>query len=527
VRGGAAVLKLWRVGRDLDAYRRKRHFDRTPEPAPQELKAEGRAAGPMFMVHKHDASRLHYDLRLEMGGALASWAVPRGPSLDPAQKRLAVQTEDHPLAYAQFEGRIPQGEYGAGDTLIWDRGTYETDPPGEGERQRREGHLRLILRGQKLQGLWHLVRTRPAGGKSQWLLFKGRDRFARAGGDDDDLLRERPESVASGRRATRGPLSARAAAKPARPPVDLLLATWPPMRAILARAGDVGGKPFLYEVKYDGFRALAGVSAGRIALQSRSGLDLAARFPAVAKALVGLEVREAVLDGEIAAFDRDGRSRFEGLSDPRAHPQYVAFDLLWLDGEDLRARPLEERRDLLESAAWDPAGEVRLAERLEGPLERALGEAKRRKLEGIMAKRPGSPYRPGPSRDWLKVKLRATQDVAIVGYLPMTGAGRQVGALLAAVYGNGALRFAGKVGTGFDARARRELAAALDAHRVEGPPAAGAPRLRGARWSEPRLVGQVQFAEWTRDGMLRAPSFQGLRADKRPEECAREEAPAK
>lgn len=511
------------VDRDLEPYRRKRRFDRTDEPAPEVPGAEGQA-GALFAVHKHDASRLHYDLRLEVGGALASWAVPRGPSLDPAQKRLAVRTEDHPLAYARFEGRIPRGEYGAGDALLWDRGTYDTEPSGQAERQLGEGHLRLVLRGEKLQGLWHLVRTRPAGGKPQWLLFKGQDPFARPG-EGERLLRDRSESVASGRRATRGPLRARRAPSPARPPVELLVGVWPPMRATVARATDARAGSFSFEVKYDGFRALAGLSSGRVALQSRSGLDLAARFPRVAQALRALEVREAVLDGEIAVFDRAGRSRFEGLSEPLAEPRYVAFDLLWLDGEDLRARPLEDRRDLLESVAWAPEGELRLAERLKGPLEAALGEARRRGLEGVVAKRAGSPYRPGPSRDWLKVKLRATQDVAIIGYLPLSGGGTEVGALLAAVQGAGALRFAGRVGTGFDARARRALAAALDAHRIEVPPAAGAPRLRGAHWSEPTLVAQVEFAEWTRDGMLRAPSFQGLRADKRPEECAREETP--
>src|SRR5512141_1799444 len=273
----------------LDVYDAKRDFLITPEPPP--ARAKPRRPGPLtFMIHKHHARRLHYDLRLEMEGVLASWAVPRGPSYDPADKRLAVETEDHPLAYGGFEGRIPDGEYGAGDSIIWDRGTWDTVPPGQAATQKRKGHIVVALRGEKLAGRWHLVRTRPSGGKHQWLLFKANDETARPG---YDVVGERPESVLSGRRVTRGPVAAKTLRAAHPPPLDLLLRVWPPMLATLATAEAVGPQHRL-EVKYDGFRALAGISGGRVTVQSRNGRDLSARFPAVPRALARVVVGEAV-----------------------------------------------------------------------------------------------------------------------------------------------------------------------------------------------------------------------------------------
>ena len=503
------------MARKLTTYRKKRDFGVTPEPSPDVPAAL--SAKPTFMVHKHDATRLHYDLRLELDGALASWAIPRGPSFDPAERRLAVQTEDHPLAYGGFEGRIPDGEYGAGDSLIWDRGTWDTVPPGQGAAQRKKGHLHLALAGEKLEGRWHLIRTRPAGGKEQWLLFKAKDGFANPG---YDVITERPESVKSGRRITRGPLrvSVRRALRPE--PLELLAKIWPPMRATLSTPDAVKG-PHLLEVKYDGFRALAALSGGRLALQSRNALDLSARFPGLAAALGKVTIGEAVIDGEIVALDAKGVPRFQLLQSGRTE-RYVAFDLLWLDGEDLRRRPLEERRELLESvlANSDPA--IELARRIDLPLEEALTSARKIGLEGLMAKRRGSTYVDGKSRSWLKLKLLQAQELAVLGYTPISNGRHEVGSLLLGVYEAGEFHYAGHVGTGFTAAVRRQLLEALEEDRQERSAAPDAPRVREARWSRPRLVAQVTFGEWTRDGKLRHPSFQGLRTDKRPEECVRE-----
>jgi bifunctional non-homologous end joining protein LigD len=451
---------------------------------------------------------------------LASWAVPKGPSYDPADKRLAVQTEDHPFEYGSFEGRIPDDEYGGGDSLIWDRGTYDTVPPGQGPEQRRKGRMVIELDGEKLKGRWHLVRTRPAGGKSQWLLMKARDATARSG---YDVVAERPESVVSGRRITRGPESASVRRAVRVAPDKLLEKVFPPMLATLVDAppADAGG--WVYEVKYDGFRALAGLSGGRVALLSRNGLDLAGRFPRVADALAEVLVAEAVLDGEICALDEKGRPRFERMQQGSEEGViFYAFDLLWLDGDDLRARPLEERRELLESVLGNPPDGVALAERVAGEPDAALARAAKQGHEGLIAKRRGSSYAGGRSRDWLKLKAHQSQEVTIVGFTPLEGDARAVGALLVGVAEKGGMRFAGKVGTGYSAKQRRELWKLLEKDRLAKPAVAGAPRLRAAVWVEPRHVGQVAFTEWTSDGKLRHPSFQGLRVDKSPEETARE-----
>lgn len=502
-----------RTPRALTEYGRKRRFDVTPEPAPAPVEATGDAL--RFMVHKHDASRLHYDLRLEIDGALASWAVPKGPTFDPGVRRLAVQTEDHPLEYAEFEGRIPDGEYGAGDSLVWDRGTWETVPPGQQRRMRREGHLEFLLHGEKLEGRWHLVRTRQDG-KAQWLLFKGRDAFARAG---DDIVARRPESVVSGRRITRGPVRARAWSSRHPDPMTLLLKVWPPMLATLAKKEPPGS--FLHEIKYDGFRALAGISNGRISLQSRNGLDLAGRFPSIAKALSNVSIPEAVIDGEIVALDARGRPRFELLQRAGGRLQFVAFDLLWLDGEDLRDRPLEERRELLESVLANPPEELSVAERLPENLAKALAVAKRRGLEGVLAKRAGSHYVGGRTRDWLKHKVHATDEVAIVGWLPLKDNARRVGALLTAKRVDRGWAYTGKIGTGFSDTVRTQLFRLLSPDRVNEPPVEHPPRSKDAIWVTPKHVADVAFTEWTKDGMLRQPSFRGLREDKFPEECTR------
>lgn len=508
--------------RTLPAYEAKRDFRVTPEPAPG---AAAPANQPRFVVHKHDATRLHYDLRLEIGGALASWSVPRGPSFDPATRRLAIRTEDHPLEYADFEGRIPEGEYGAGDSLLWDRGTWQTIPPGEAEAQLRKGHLDIELHGEKLRGAWHLVRTGSADGgdKEQWLLFKAKDEAADPA---YDVVVERPESVVSGRRVTRGPERKTTLAVRRPPPETLLEGVFPPMLAQPAEKVPTPDRHWTHELKYDGFRALCALANGRVAIWSRNRLDLAGRFPHIARALAQIVVGDAVIDGEIAVLDADGAPRFELLQqghDDRAI--LFAFDLLRLDGEDLRSRPLEERRDLLVSLLSNVPACLRLTEVLDREGPAALQEAADRGFEGIISKRRGSRYENRRSPNWKKVKVQATQEAAVVGFTRTSTGGDAVGSLLLAVHDGEGFVYAGKVGTGFTARQRAQLYRALAPREVRSPTARGAPRSRAYHWVEPALVAQVRFTEWTDDGRLRHPVFLGLRDDKRPEACVREALP--
>jgi bifunctional non-homologous end joining protein LigD len=463
------------------------------------------------MVHKHDATRLHYDVRLETNGVLASWATPKGPSYDPAQKRLAVETEDHPLVYGDFEGRIPDGEYGAGDSIIWDRGTYETVPPGQFQEQRRKGHIHVVFNGQKLKGGWHFVRTRPQGGKAQWLLFKAKDGTEHPG---YDVVAERPESVVSGRRLTRGPERQRQLRGVHPDPDTLLGRVWPPTLAVLAKGTHAPAEQYVYEVKYDGYRALAAISGGRVSVRSRNDLDFGARFPWVMPALSQIVVGEAVVDGELVALDERGISRFQKLGDAGAEHRYMVFDLLWLDGEDLRTRALEERRELLESVMANTHPPLELAHRVGGGEESALAEAKSRGWEGLLAKRRGSLYTGTRSSDWLKLKVLGSDELVIAGWTPISNGAAEVGALLVAARRGQGFVYAGKVGTGFDRTTRRRLLTLLKKAEVLQPGIEGAPRMRDAHWVTPRHVAELQFTEWTRDGRLRHPSFQGLREDK-------------
>jgi bifunctional non-homologous end joining protein LigD len=508
----------------LRQYRRRRDFTVTPEPAPGGAPARA-GRQPRFMVHEHHARRLHYDLRLEIEGALASWAIPKGPSYDPAQKRLAIETEDHPLEYADFEGRIPEGEYGAGESLIWDRGTYETIPAGQASRQRAKGHLHVDLHGEKLRGGWHLVRTRPIGsGKQQWLLFKAKDEAA---DPSYDVVAARPGSVVIGTGAGRGPARRRTGrrhgATRGSPSPGRLLDAMAPMLATLVDAPPEDEGDWVFEPKYDGIRALAAVAGGRVAIRSRNGQDLTGRFSRLALALARLTSGPVVLDGEIAVLDRRGIPRFQLLQ--HGHDDeavFFVFDLLRRDDEDLRERPLEERRRELEQALASAPPPIYLAEQIAEPAREALRKAMRRGYEGLIAKRRRSHYEGRRSRAWLKIKAGATQDVAIVGFTAHKAEPRAIGALLVAIAEDGEFRFAGKVGTGFSARQRMELKQTLARHRAVTPPVKEAPRMAGVTWVAPRLVGQVRFTEWTSDGRLRHPAFEGLREDKTPRECVRE-----
>jgi bifunctional non-homologous end joining protein LigD len=525
----------------LATYEAKRRFDITPEPrgssqaAGQEEKKTAQSLA--FVVQKHDARRLHYDFRFEIDGAMASWAVPKGPSYDPVARRLAVKVEDHPMEYNTFEGRIPDGQYGAGDVLVWDRGTYETVPPGRERAQVDEGHLRLRLFGEKLVGEWHLVRTddskKKGGanaaaevdekGTSMWLLFKGKDRHANAA---YDVVAERPESIVSGRQATRGPRRVNASEQGASARALHDAMGEPMLATSVTRITNPG--QFLYEVKYDGYRVQACKAGDEARLYTRKGNDWTDRFAPIASAIAALPARECVLDGEACAVDDSGKPSFHALQEwlagdkKKASIGFAAFDLLWLDGRDVRREPLESRRELLEKLLEGQKAPLSCSRAVEGDLAQLLETAKAAGLEGLMAKRKGTPYVAERSLDWLKLRFDRRQECAVVGWLPLSGNAASMGALLLGVVEDGALVFAGRVGTGFDDRERHEWAGKLESDRTGEPPVARAPVTKDAHWSKPKYVVECGFVEWTPEGSMRHPRFIGQREDKTPMECVKD-----
>lgn len=532
----------------LEAYQRKRDFDASPEPA------GGVPASQAFrfVVQKHDARRLHYDLRLELDGVLKSWAVTRGPSLVPGEKRLAVHTEDHPIEYLAFEGVIPKGEYGGGSMIVWDQGRWQ--PDGDPHLNYRKGHLAFSLDGRRLKGRWHLVRTRPKPRekKEQWLLFKARDEAAREPGDPDILVEEQT-SILSGltndELAARGEVredhQGRHEAKRDRPRAvpdaaripgarrGILPAFVEPCLATL-RAKVPAGPDWLYEIKYDGYRLQARIEGGKVSMLTRSGLDWTAKFGSLAEALRDLKLGSALVDGEVVVEDAAGVSSFSALqaelsAERSGRMLFHAFDLLYLDGSDLREAPLVARKTLLAALLDDaPAGgRIRFSDHLESDGEAMVSHACRLGLEGVIAKRRDAPYRSGRNETWLKIKCTARQEFVVAGYTPSTAQKRAVGSLVLGVYEDGRLVHVGRTGTGFSAEAARALWADLETMRRDTPPFPDrlpAEARRDVRWVEPRLVCEVEFRGWTADNVLRHAAFKGLRADKSPEEVVREAA---
>jgi bifunctional non-homologous end joining protein LigD len=537
-------------GGKLDTYRAKRSGDRTPEPFGGVADAEASpvaavtagqpiwARPRLFCVQKHAARRLHYDFRLEMAGVLHSWAVPRGPSTDPAEKRFAAEVEDHPVEYADFEGIIPEGNYGAGAVIVWDRGTWVAlEDPDEGLKK---GKLLFELRGYKMRGVWTLVRIKSKESKSgkDWLLIKHVDAWAGAEG----ARALTAESIYSGLTLE----ELQGGHRRAEEIRAQLVALGAPRKAVdAARAGlmlaetreRAFSKPgWLFELKYDGYRMLAALEKGEARLFYRRGSDSTAIFPEIARALRGLPYERLVLDGEVVVLDAAARPSFQALqrrallqrtpdiqhaSVERAATFY-AFDLVGFEDFDVRGLPLATRKELLR-LILPRAGPLRFCDHVEEHGEAFYEEVRRLRLEGIMAKRADSRYRAGRSADWLKLRLDSTDDFVIVGMSPAEGLRTGFGALHVAAYEGERLVYAGRVGSGFDERQLAEIKALLEAHRRKTPACEGeVTKEKASTWVEPRFVCEVRYKEWTQDGYLRQPVFLRLRDDKAPHECARE-----
>jgi bifunctional non-homologous end joining protein LigD len=526
----------------LERYREKRDFARTREPDGG-LGAHG---GRSFVVHKHAARRLHYDLRLELDGVLKSWAVTRGPSYDPAEKRLAVHVEDHPFDYGGFEGTIPAGEYGGGTVMLWDRGTWQPlHDPREGLA---EGRLHFLLDGIRLKGEWALIRMRGRrqgdGKRESWLLIKGRDGFAEAA---PDLLDDAARSVLSGR--TMAEIGSGGAARPARtdqmepvpevrPKSEGRRSPPKPVEAQLATLVDAApeGEQWLHEIKYDGYRALIAIGGGETRLYSRGGHDWTARFHTLVTPALTLGCKDALIDVEVVVLDEAGRTSFKALQAAlgTADPPLAcfAFDLLRLDGEDLACRPLIERKERLQALLGERGrkGPIFYSDHVLGSGPAFFAAACAKGLEGTIAKRRDSPYRPGRGQGWLKIKCGRRQEVVIGGWSPSAKPGRPFASLLVGWHeARGRLCYAGRVGTGFDDGTMHDLAARLARLTRETSPFIDVPReiARDARWVTPRLVAEVAFTEWTADGRLRHPSFQALREDKPAAAVTREQSAEK
>ncbi|MGW7774056.1 DNA ligase D [Pseudomonas machongensis] len=509
------------MAKPLQEYHRKRDFNATSEPVGKHARTRSGHA-LQYCIQKHDASHLHYDFRLELDGTLKSWAIPKGPSLDPKVRRLAVHVEDHPLDYANFEGHIPEGHYGAGDVIVWDRGIWE--PEGDPHQAYAKGKLRFRLQGEKLSGVWNLFRTQLAGKKEQWMLVKSNDGQARSEVDysivealPDSVLSERslpPKRPAKTTSATPRKHKARAKALP-----DKLQ----PQLATLVDSPPSGD--WRYEVKFDGYRILARIDGDDVRLFTRNGHDWSAKMPRQVEALKALGLDAAWLDGEMVVVDDNGVADFQALQNAfdTEHDEritYYLFDLPWLGREDLRELPLKARRDTLARLLEDNASPVlRYSADFEEPVDSLLDSACRLELEGLIGKRADSPYVGRRSSDWIKLKCKQRQEFVIVGYTDPKGSRQGFGALLLALHDHdsGKLRYAGKVGTGFSAATLDSILARLKPLRVAKAPLPSPPtgaEARGVHWLKPHLLAEVAYAQMTREGIVRHAVFHGLRDDK-------------
>ncbi|HYC44646.1 MAG TPA: DNA ligase D [Burkholderiales bacterium] len=536
----------------LELYRKKRDFGITPEPRGKALRRKSKDLS--FVIQKHRASHMHYDFRLELNGVLLSWAVPKGPSLDPSHKRLAMQTEDHPIEYGDFEGTIPPKQYGAGTVLLWDRGTWT--PKGDAEADYKRGRLKFELHGEKLQGGWMLVKSRGSKYENDnaWFLIKESDEHARRG--EPLVIDELPDSVASGRsleeiaadpdRVWHSTKSVAenvrsGAVRKKKPALDLEALKG----AVKARIPDFieaelatlvkeapGGETWLHEMKLDGYRMLCRLDGGETQMFSRNNKEWTGSFASIERCVARLPVDSAWLDGEVVVLQPDGRTSFQALQNvlsggsDKLH--YFVFDLPYLNGYDLRRVPLVERKKILEALLAGAPSALRFSAHVQGSGEAFFKQACKHELEGIISKLAQSSYRSGRSREWVKVKCVQRQEMVVGGFTDPEGSRSAFGALLLGVYErDGKLRYSGKVGTGFNEETLRAVYKRLKPLETDKPAFSNAPRgyeAKGAHWIRPELVAEVEFTEWTNDGTLRHPSFQGLREDKNPRDVVRERA---
>jgi bifunctional non-homologous end joining protein LigD len=509
-----------RASDPLDHYRAKRNFARTPEP---EAGGQAKRAQPLFVVQKHWASSLHYDFRLELDGTLKSWAVPKGPNYDPKVKRMAVQVEDHPLSYADFEGTIPARQYGAGKVIVWDTGHWT--PLADPRQGYREGHLKFELHGHKLQGRWALVRMKGKGERQvAWLLIKEKDGFARSS-TEFSVVDERPDSV-KGLSTPARAMHAGAVAAPM--PTQLA-----PQLATLATRAPADPQDWIFEIKFDGYRLLVRIDASGVRLVTRNGHDWTSKLRSLQQAVEHLSLPPGWYDGEIVVLNEQGLPDFGALqrSFDAARTDDVRlylFDVPHFDGHDLRAVPLEARRSLLEQvlAAAAPSGRVRFSAAFDASPESVLTSACKLGLEGVIAKRRGSSYRSTRSADWIKLKCSHRQEFVIGGYTAPRGTRQGLGALLLGVHdAQGVLQYAGNVGTGFSQKTLVDLKKTLDAKAMDTSPFPAGSDIEGRpHWVKPDLVSEVSFGEWTRAGRIRHAVFLGLRSDIDASTVVREKA---
>src|SRR5471030_162809 len=516
------------MAKSVSEYTRKRNFEITSEPPESAPAKRGKKAPSAlrFVIQKHDARNLHYDFRLELDGTLKSWAVPKGPSLDPTQKRLAVHVEDHPLSYGNFEGSIPAGQYGAGDVIVWDRGVWQ--PHEDPHKAYAAGKLKFTLVGEKLSGDWALVRTRlkGSGDKEQWLLIKEKDQQARPS-DDYDIVEAEPKSVLIDASVgkPKAPAKRQKAAAAKKEPVakraDALPEQLAPQLATLVDRAPEGD--WHYEIKFDGYRMLARIRDGDVRLFTRNGNDWTDRLPRQVKALQTLKLKDSWLDGEVVSLNGEGLPDFQALQNAfdigrSLDIVYYLFDAPFLDGQDQRSAPVQERRAALKSALSASRSKLlRFSEAFAANQRDIFESACDLALEGVIGKRVGSPYVSSRNADWIKLKCRLRQEFVIIGYTRPQGSRSGFGALLLAVNDDSGLVYAGRVGTGFDQASLKAIYAQLTPlERKTSPlhiPLTSA-QARGVHWVEPQLVGEVNFAEWTREGVVRQASFVALRTDK-------------
>jgi bifunctional non-homologous end joining protein LigD len=513
----------------LEEYKRKRDFKKTPEPPPE--KAASRK-GFSYLIQKHDATRLHYDLRLELDGVLLSWALTKGPSLNPSDKRLAVRTEDHPLSYGTFEGTIPKGQYGGGTVMLWDRGSWE--PKGDPHAGLKKGHLAFTLQGERLKGDWDLIRMRGDEKKENWLLIKEKDHEARSNGEAGKFLEQEAMSISTHRSMVEIAADAPPEQETEEPgkKISKLLVDYPEVELATLVDAPPEGEQWLHEIKFDGYRLLAFLADGEVRLRTRNGNDWTHKFPSLYASGARLKAKSAVLDLEAVVLNAEGKSSFQAMQQAlgeggnRQSIRGYVFNLLYFDGKDIAHQPLTARKKALEVLLKKSIrdNDLHYSDHVAGHGADMIAKSCSMGLEGIVSTLANSPYRPGRQESWLKAKCLKRQEFVIIGYTAARKGSRAIGALHLGYKGKDGMKYAGKVGTGFSMKDAQDLYDRLAELTTDAPTIENLPRtiLKTAHWVKAALLCEVAFTEWTADGHIRHPSFQGLREDKEPEDVTME-----